>query len=179
MASAPVAPRSVAAAFWPPAGPVAASACPPDAISESAMCSAPATPAWFTRLIQRRQFKAVSAGSRVHTELFSLQVLRRPASAGDDAAPRFGITVTKKTGNAVERNRMRRRLRHALRETAIAARPGHDYVVVARRPILSAAFDQLAGELSRALARGQDRSKSRRMPRPELTHGAKDGEPSG
>ncbi len=68
--------------------------------------------------------------------------------------PRLGLTVTKKTGGAVERNRMRRRLRAALRQIApMAARPGHDYVIVAREGILGAAFDHLLTDLKSVFRR--------------------------
>ncbi|MBS7697551.1 MULTISPECIES: ribonuclease P protein component [unclassified Chelatococcus] len=70
-----------------------------------------------------------------------------------ESGPRFGLTVTKKTGNAVERNRIRRRLREVLRQL----RPewpeaALDVVVVARRGALSASFDALAVDLKRAIA---------------------------
>jgi ribonuclease P protein component len=56
-------------------------------------------------------------------------------------------------GNAVVRNRVRRRLREALRVHAAAAMaPGHDYVIVGREDVLAAGFDQLAGELTRRIA---------------------------
>ena len=61
-----------------------------------------------------------------------------------ESAPRVGFTVTKKHGNAVERNRMRRRLKEAVRLSAgFAMKPGHDYVVVARRELLTAPFERL------------------------------------
>jgi ribonuclease P protein component len=118
----------------------------------------------FCRLTKRQQFKAVSAGARVHTELFSLQLLRRREDTESGLQPRFGFTVTRKTGNAVERNRIRRRLRHALLQALEPAKPGHDYVVVARRPVLDVPFERLVAELNQALARGRERVKSRGQP---------------
>jgi ribonuclease P protein component len=77
--------------------------------------------------------------------LFLLEVLDRRLP---ETLPRAGFTVTKKQGNAVERNRMKRRLKEAVRlHAAIAMQPGHDYVIVARREALAAPFDQLANEL--------------------------------
>jgi len=68
--------------------------------------------------------------------------------------------VTKKHGNSVERNRMRRRLKEAVRQTAgFAMQPGHDYVVVARREVLHAPFKQLVDQLAQRM---ENRPKPRR-----------------
>lgn len=57
--------------------------------------------------------------------------------------------MTRKQGNAVERNRMRRRLKEAVRRTAgVPFKPGHDYVVVARRDTLTAPFSSLVAALA-------------------------------
>ncbi|WP_337267967.1 ribonuclease P protein component [Oryzifoliimicrobium ureilyticus] len=97
------------------------------------------------RLKSRPQFLAVRNGHRRSGKYFLLEVLDRKDS---DPQPRVGFTVTKKHGNAVERNRMRRRLKEAVRlKAAFAMQPGHDYVVVARRDVLSASFEELANEL--------------------------------
>ncbi len=62
--------------------------------------------------------------------------------------------MTRKVGNAVERNRIRRRLREAIRTGCGAdMAPGFDYVVVARRDLLSLPFETLKGELSRRVAK--------------------------
>ena len=81
-----------------------------------------------------------------------------------ELGPRFGLTVTKKVGCAVERNRIRRRLREALRTPGLAAKAGHDYVIVARRDALTAPFAVLVNELSQALEfRGRAAKPSRRV----------------
>ncbi len=96
------------------------------------------------RLKKRAQFLAVQRGQKLRGRLFLLE-----SKARDDEHPaRYGLTVTKKQGNAVARNRIRRRLREAIRTGAgrdMAA--GNDYVVVGRRDILSAPFDDLKAEL--------------------------------
>ncbi|MGH6835328.1 MAG: ribonuclease P protein component [Methylocella sp.] len=70
------------------------------------------------------------------------------------AAPRFGFTVTKRSGGAVQRNRIRRRLKEALRLlNPLPARSGHDYVIVARPEALGMPFLALQGELIRALGK--------------------------
>lgn len=63
---------------------------------------------WLTR---RREFLAAAKGRRHHAALFTIQALRRSPLEGP---ARFGLTVTGKTGNAVERNRIKRRLRAAI-----------------------------------------------------------------
>ena len=71
-----------------------------------------------------------------------------------EAQPRFGFTVTKQSGGAVRRNRIRRRLKEALRLlNPLPARPGHDYVILARPEALSMPFLALQGELIRALGK--------------------------
>lgn len=98
------------------------------------------------RLRKRAEFLAVRSGRKRRGPLFLLEVLER----GDAEAPRFGITVTRKTGNAVVRNRIRRRLREAIRRHAAGdMRPGADYVIVARRDALAVPFEELAAELAR------------------------------
>jgi ribonuclease P protein component len=102
------------------------------------------------RLLRRGEFLAAAKGKRASSSLLTLQCIE----TAPDAGPRLGLTVTKKAGGAVERNRMRRRLRQAVRQIApVAARPGHDYVIVARHELLGAKFDQLLAELETAFRR--------------------------
>jgi ribonuclease P protein component len=72
---------------------------------------------------------------------------------GDEGPVRVGFTVSKKVGNAVERNRVRRRLREIVRSAAKHLRAGHDYVLIGRRGALACPFDRLAVEFDRALRR--------------------------
>ena len=72
----------------------------------------------------------------------------------DLAAPRVGFTVTKQQGNAVIRNRIKRRLRELARlHLKDAARPGFDYVLIGRAVAGSRDFDRLAEDLNAALKR--------------------------
>jgi len=124
---------------------------------------------WPEGLRQRAQFLNAAKGARFHAASFSLQAIARKLGGEDDAGPaRFGFTVTKKAGGSVERNRMRRRLREALRRAApLEAKPGFDYVIVARREALAARFDRLVSELGRAMRLVGDkpaRSKGRKSP---------------
>ena len=102
-----------------------------------------------SRLKKNAQFREVAKGARFHSRSFSLQAARRAGTAVE--GPRVGFTVTRKTGSAVERNRMRRRLKEALRlAPALCAAPDHDYVLIIRREALSTPFVELVGELTRA-----------------------------
>lgn len=102
------------------------------------------------RLKKRAEFLNAAKGRRFHAGSFSLQAVRRQADAAE-ALPRFGFTVTKKLGSSVVRNRIRRRLKEALRLLpSLSARPGYDYVIVARPAALDQAFSALQEELARA-----------------------------
>jgi ribonuclease P protein component len=80
-----------------------------------------------------------------------LLVNQRP---GDEGALRFGVTVTKKIGNAVMRNRMKRRFRALLREVLPQQGvPGADHVLIGRDTGIERDFAALRRELSGALAR--------------------------
>jgi ribonuclease P protein component len=102
------------------------------------------------RLKRRADFRAASSGSRFSTGAFVLQARAR----GDEHGARIGFTVSKQVGNAVERNRVRRRLREIVRLSAGAAmRDGHDYVLIGRRTALALPFAQMQQQLDTALHR--------------------------
>ena len=110
------------------------------------------------RLKRRTDFRAIAqAGVRAPAKAFVLQALRRDAPAQDsarEAAVRVGFTVSRQVGNAVERNRVRRRLREAVRLKPKAAfAPGYDYVLIGRRSALTCPFGDIARELDGALRR--------------------------
>ncbi len=100
------------------------------------------------KLRKRAEFLAVRRGEKRRGRLLLLEVLER----GDAKPPRFGLTVTKKAGNAVQRNRIRRRLREAVRRHAAGDMlAGNDYVIVGRGEIVRAPFATLVSELSRRI----------------------------
>jgi ribonuclease P protein component len=102
------------------------------------------------RLKQRAQFLAAAKGAKVSGDAFVLQALER----GDAGPPRFGFTVSKKVGTAVERNRVRRRLRDIVRRNdALPSASGHDYVLIGRRAALNIPFDRMMADLASALNR--------------------------
>jgi ribonuclease P protein component len=102
------------------------------------------------RLRQRADFLAVANGARAGTAAFVVQSHRRD----DDGPIRLGFTVTKKNGNAPERNRIRRRLRELVKLLdAISMRPHSDYVLVGRRAALTRDFATMLDDLRLALHR--------------------------
>lgn len=111
------------------------------------MAMAKAT-ASLRRLTQRSQFLRAARGNRAGRAAFGLQAI---PNATEDAG--VGFTVTKKTGNAPERNRIKRRLRAAVTICASDFVPGHDYVLVGRREALGEPFAKLAREVSQAIAK--------------------------
>ncbi len=100
---------------------------------------------------RRSEFKAVAKGVRVHKTGFTLQARRRDAGEPAISGPRVGFTVTKKVGNAVVRNRIKRRLRAIASEAQDEFDAATDYVIVARRETLGAPFAELGEELRQAL----------------------------
>jgi ribonuclease P protein component len=119
------------------------------------------------RLKRRADFLAAATGERAHATPFLVQARNR----GDRGKPRIGLTVTKKSGNAVERNRIRRRLRAAANDVLTrVGRQGYDYVLVARRAALAAPFETMLRDLERTVARLHAGRKSGH--RPDRTAGA-------
>jgi ribonuclease P protein component len=102
------------------------------------------------RLRQRADFLAAATGAKAPVTGFVLQALKRR----EDGPVRVGFTVSKKVGNAVERNRVRRRLREVVRlAPPDQMRQGHDYVLVGRRAALDLPFGRLIEDLGRAVGR--------------------------
>ena len=120
-------------------------------------------------LRRRGDFQRLRGGVRWAGPAFVMEGKRRDAlpvavrSADEVQAlsgARFGFTITKKIGKAHERNRMRRRLSHALRLVEIpAVLVDWDCVVVARRAALDVPFDKLLHDFSTAVSRLAAKSK--------------------
>jgi ribonuclease P protein component len=102
-------------------------------------------------LSKRADFLAANRGKRAPMPGFVLLVRDRGDS---DHGVRIGYTVTKKIGNAVVRNRMKRRFRALVRDIFPAhAIPGADHVLIGRSSGIERDFATLAAELKRALAK--------------------------
>jgi ribonuclease P protein component len=105
------------------------------------------------RLPNRRDFLRVQAGRRCAMPGFVLQVAPVPPDLPLPAI-RVGFTVSRKVGNAVVRNRVRRRLREAARQVIPGqARPDLDYVLIGRQAAIARDFAALRRELVDALKR--------------------------
>jgi ribonuclease P protein component len=145
--SSPLAAHAAASGFRPKPGPRVTRAAPDNSVKDQKPL----------RLRKRAEFLAVRDGEKRRGPFFLLEVKKRApeqsAAAKIGDAPRVGLTVTKKNGNAVIRNRIRRRLREAVRANADGLSAGTDYVVVARREALDAPFTELVRELAKRVAR--------------------------
>ncbi|AIB10696.1 ribonuclease P [Azospirillum argentinense] len=130
------------------------------------------------RLKRRPEFLAVAGTRRKHVAPgLILQVRRhdeRQRPAPGEPPIRLGLTASRKVGNAVVRNRARRRLREAARQILTAhAAPGHDFVLVARAATAERPWTELVGDLIAALKRlglWRDVSKSE-APKNEVNGG--------
>jgi ribonuclease P protein component len=139
-------------------------------MTKSALAADRSAPRLVT-LKRRAQFLRTRKGARWATSAFVLEAKRRDDEAADARPntrdePRFGFTVTKQIGKAVERNRIRRRLKAAVKDVQMAhAKPDFDYVLIARRPALTSAYTALVSDLVTALERVH-RTPAGRTPRP-------------
>ena len=102
-------------------------------------------------LRRRNEFLAVaSSGKRWVSTGFILQVSAPHAPL---SCIRYGLTASRKIGNAVTRNRARRRLRALAAQMMLYASPEHDYVLIARAQTPSCAFTDLQKDLIKGLKR--------------------------
>jgi ribonuclease P protein component len=107
------------------------------------------------RLKRRTDFRAAAeAGARASAKAFVLQSRARGGDDKDGGEIRLGFTVSRQVGDAVERNRVRRRLREVVRlTTETKLNPGHDYVLIGRRAALQTPFGDLMHDFEAALRR--------------------------
>ncbi len=112
----------------------------------------PAVSVCLETLRKRPDFLAAARARHKGTPGFGLQARNR---RDDSSTTRVGYTCSKKVGNAVARNRAKRRLRAIAREVLAAeGRPGWDYVLIGRRETTATlSYKTLCDDLRRALAR--------------------------
>ncbi len=97
--------------------------------------------------------KVVESGTREILENFTVYLLPNP-----EGRTRIGISVSRKAGGSVRRNRIKRRLREALRKNASFLPPGTDLVIVARARCHDVEFERIEKDI-RALGERWPRDK--------------------
>lgn len=114
------------------------------------------------RLKRRADFLRAAKGKRCHMGAMTVQ-----AAPAKEPGVRIGFTLTRKVGNAVVRNRARRRLKEAVRlspDLPVAA--DHDYVVIGRIEAVRLPFEALKRDLARAIRGVRERRQRPRDGKP-------------
>ena len=101
-------------------------------------------------LSRPQDFVALQGGGTTRSHPLLTARFRRT----DLETTRFGLSTGRNLGGAVVRNRVRRRLREALRVMAPSFQPGWDVLIIARPPIVAADHGTMVGALRRTLIRG-------------------------
>lgn len=109
---------------------------------------------------KRAEFLAARSGVRANGSVLRIEAF--PTNT-DDQPPRIGLTVTKKNGNAVMRNRIKRRIRAAIIcNRTDEMRAAHDYVFISKPNALNAPFDTLRSDARALIEKSHQRlDKSR------------------
>ena len=99
------------------------------------------------KITKRSDYIKASKGRYVKTSSLFLQKLKRD----NKNSPRYGVTASKKIGIAVERNRAKRRIRHAIKEVLPKyGKNGYDYVVVATVKTNKVSWKTILNDLEKA-----------------------------
>jgi ribonuclease P protein component len=103
-----------------------------------------------SRLLRTGDFdRTLRSGRRISTDYLALFV-----SDNGLGRPRVGLAVSRKLGNAVVRNKIKRRLRELLRPLVLQAKGGRDVVIVARARAVDAEFTRLRQEIEMLWSKG-------------------------
>jgi len=112
------------------------------------------------RLLKHADFQRVyECGRRQFTGNMTVFFLRRQQEAEPLSSPRVGLTVGKVLGGAVDRNRIKRRMREAVRMSAAAPEGPVDIVFNPRKSVLKMPFAELVGEVARGLRLAAQRAR--------------------
>ena len=100
------------------------------------------------RVVKRSDFIRASKTKPIISRGIILQIFKR----GNEGNPRYGITVTKKIGNAIIRNRIKRRSRHAIKQLLPKyGKSGYDYILIATNEIHNLTWKDILEEIVNAL----------------------------
>jgi len=114
------------------------------------------------RLKRQRDFlRLYKRGRSVAYPAFVLYCRERDSRTKHEFVPRVGFSVSKKVGNAVTRNRIKRRFRHAVREEMAHFIAGQDYVFIVRNAALRHNYASLRSQMHRALTEIMSRPKQK------------------
>lgn len=102
-----------------------------------------------SRLLRHADFDRVYKQGKRHFST-NMTVFFLPRTDPPPDGLRIGLTVSRALGGAVDRNRMRRRLREAVRMTRPVSAPAIDVVINPKRLVLKAEFDSVVKEVGRA-----------------------------
>jgi ribonuclease P protein component len=103
------------------------------------------------RLTKSNNFKRVRRYGKSHAHPLIVLI----ALPNQDGITRFGVAAGRTVGNAVQRNHAKRLLRHAIQQVLPIVRPGWDIVLIARRTITEATFQQIVTALANMLGRAK------------------------
>ncbi|HEY1632527.1 MAG TPA: ribonuclease P protein component [Rhizomicrobium sp.] len=124
--------------------------------------AAKSSPLKLDRLRIRADFLRAARGIRQSRGALTLETCPTPEPVLKPDGLRVGFTASRKVGNAVARNRAKRRLRAAAAALLpLFGLPGHDYVLVARTATLTRPFSALQEDLKAALAAAHKRPEPR------------------
>ncbi|MBI3675975.1 MAG: ribonuclease P protein component [Proteobacteria bacterium] len=113
------------------------------------------------RLKIRADFLRAARGIRRSAPGLTLELCPTPDGVAKPEVLRIGFTASRKVGNAVERNRAKRRLRAAAQALLpLLGLGGNDYVLVARRDTISRPFQSLTDDLAQVLKGAHDKLRS-------------------
>ncbi len=133
------------------------------------------------RVKARSDFLRVQSGAsgarRVHTPHFVLLVSLRAASLSEPLVARVGVTVTKKIGCAVERNRVKRLVREVFRTHVDYFPPSHDVIFIARHGAPGLNYESVRAEVE--AVRGAMRAAAERNLKAARLAASASGRPDG
>lgn len=102
---------------------------------------------FLSKITKRSDYIKASRGRYIKTSSLFLQKVKR----NDKKIPRYGVTASKKIGIAVERNRAKRRIRHAIKEVLPKyGKNGYDYVVLATIKTNKVSWKTVLNDLEKA-----------------------------